>query len=217
MKLSKCPFCGGEAKKENVVFCKECKAKTTTDIDWNEQSKYFISLKKKNKNELIEIIKELKKETHTVIIQTPVTKIQNERKSITLYTDGACLGNPGNGGWGTILDYKGAQKEFSGGEKNTTNNRMELMAVIKGLEQLKEPCDVKIVSDSQYVLNSITKWIFGWIKKDFKDVKNPDLWKQYLIVSKGHNITTEWVKGHNGHPENERCDLLATNAAKSVL
>lgn len=134
-------------------------------------------------------------------------------KEVILYTDGACAGNPGPGGWGGVLVHKEIEKEFSGGEKGTTNNRMELTAVIKGLSYLKEPCKVHIVSDSQYVLKGINEWMAGWIKKNFKDVKNVDLWTTYLEVSKGHKITVEWVKGHNGHPYNERCDVLASEQA----
>ena len=142
--------------------------------------------------------------------------IKEEKKEVTLYSDGSSLGNPGPGGWGVILDYKGKQKELSGGELNTTNNRMELLAVIKGLEALKEPCKVNIVTDSSYVANAINEWLKNWVAKDFKKVKNVDLWQRYLEVSKKHDIKASWVRGHSGHIENERCDKLATSAAKKI-
>ncbi len=139
---------------------------------------------------------------------------KKEKKAITLYSDGSSLGNPGPGGWGTILEYKGVAKEFSGGEELTTNNRMELTAVIEGLKRLKEPCRVEVVTDSSYVANAINQWLDNWVKKDFKKVKNEDLWREYLQVSKNHDIKATWVKGHNGHEQNERCDFLATKEAK---
>jgi len=142
-------------------------------------------------------------------------------KQVKLYSDGSSLGNPGPGGWGTILKYNNVEKELSGSEKNTTNNRMELTGVIEGLSQLKEHCIVTIISDSQYVLKGISEWLHGWVRNNWKnssrkDVKNADLWKKYLQVSKGHQIKTQWVKGHNNHPENERCDRLAVQQAKSI-
>lgn len=135
-------------------------------------------------------------------------------KSVTLFCDGSSLGNPGAGGWCGILDYKGKQKIIKGGEKDTTNNRMELTALIKSLELLKEPCNVLVVSDSKYVLDGISKWLPNWIKKNFKEVKNPDLWQKYIEVSKIHKIDVLWVKGHNGHRENELCDNYAKEEAK---
>jgi len=141
---------------------------------------------------------------------------KNEKKAVTLYSDGSSLGNPGFGGWGTILEYKGKELELSGSEPNTTNNRMELTAVIKGLQKLKEPCSVKVVTDSSYVANAINSWLKNWIAKDFKKVKNVDLWKEYLEAAKIHDIEATWVRGHNGHPQNERCDKLATDAAKNL-
>ena len=140
-------------------------------------------------------------------------------KTVTLYTDGACSGNPGPGGWGAILSYNGATKELSGGERNTTNNRMELLGVITGLEALKRPCTVEVHSDSQYVVNAFNQhWVEGWLKRGWKNskkepVKNSDLWKRLLEAKKPHNVSFHWVKGHAGHPENERCDELATSAA----
>ncbi len=137
-------------------------------------------------------------------------------KKVTLFCDGSSLGNPGPGGWGSILSYNGHQKELKGSAKNTTNNQMELTAVIEGLKALKEPCEVEIVSDSSYVVNGINDWLKNWIKKDFKNVKNPDLWKKYLEVSKPHKIKATWVKGHNGHTENERCDKMARDEANLI-
>ena len=137
-------------------------------------------------------------------------------KKITLFSDGSALGNPGPGGYGVVLRYGDKEKELSGQESHTTNNRMELKGVIEGLKALKEPCDVDIVSDSSYVVKGINEWLNGWIKKDFKKVKNPDLWKEYIEVSKPHRIHAIWVRGHDGHVENERCDKLARDAAQKA-
>ena len=143
-------------------------------------------------------------------------------KQVEVYTDGACSGNPGPGGWGAVLRYrfngKVYEKELSGGDASTTNNRMELMAVIAGLEALTKPCRVEIVSDSKYVTDAFNKkWIDGWLKKNWKGasgpVKNVDLWKRLLAAAQPHELHFTWVKGHAGHPENERCDHLATTAA----
>lgn len=134
-------------------------------------------------------------------------------KKITLFCDGSSLGNPGAGGWGAILRFGDKEKELSGGEEYTTNNRMELLAVIEGLKALREPCLVSVVSDSSYVVKGINEWLKGWIKKEFKGVKNPDLWLLFLEVSKIHKVDATWVRGHNGHPENERCDILAKEEA----
>lgn len=130
-------------------------------------------------------------------------------KKITLFSDGSALGNPGPGGYGAILRYGDAEKIISGGEEHTTNNRMELLGVIEGLRAIKEPCDVTIISDSSYVIRGINEWLEGWVKRNFAKVKNPDLWKQYLEVSAPHRIHGVWVRGHNGHAENERCDQIA--------
>lgn len=136
-------------------------------------------------------------------------------KEVKVYTDGACSGNPGAGGWGTILEYKGVKKELSGGMAETTNNRMELTAVIEGLKALKESCKVTVVTDSQYVANGISlgwaeSWkANGWRKKDKKPALNPELWDELLTEISRHEVTIEWIKGHAGHPENERCDELA--------
>lgn len=136
-------------------------------------------------------------------------------KKVEIFTDGACSGNPGPGGWGAILRCNGTEKEISGGEKDTTNNRMELTGVIEALKALKFPCDVTITTDSKYVYDSITKgWVYkwkenGWRKPDKKPALNPDLWSELLNLLDTHNVTFNWVKGHNEHPENERCDKLA--------
>lgn len=141
---------------------------------------------------------------------------------VEMFTDGACSGNPGPGGWGTILRCNGTEKELSGGEKSTTNNRMELTAVIKGLEALKRPCRIVITTDSQYVVNGITKgWAEGWRrngwrKADKKPALNADLWEKLLILLSQHEYEFVWVKGHHGHPENERCDRLAVEYYKQL-
>jgi len=142
-------------------------------------------------------------------------------KNITIYSDGSSLGNPGAGGWGTILEYNNHTKELSGGEDNTTNNKMELKGAIEGLKALKENCNVKLISDSKYVVQGINEWLSNWVKNNWKtagkkDVKNIELWKEYLEVSKNHNITAIWVKGHNGHNQNERCDILAREEAQKI-
>ncbi len=136
---------------------------------------------------------------------------------VTIYTDGASRGNPGNGGFGTVLLFQGHRKELSQGFRKTTNNRMELLAVIAGLEALtKVNLEVTVYSDSKYVVDSVEKgWLWGWVKKDFKDKKNPDLWKRFIPVYKRHKVKMVWVKGHAGIPENERCDQLAVEAAES--
>ncbi len=135
---------------------------------------------------------------------------------IRIYTDGACSGNPGPGGFGVILEYKGITKSIAEGFKFTTNNRMELMAVLVGLECLKhEGMNVEIYSDSKYVVDAVEKnWIHSWVKKNFKDKKNEDLWRRYLALSVKHKIKFIWIKGHAGHPQNEKCDLMAVEAYK---
>ena len=138
--------------------------------------------------------------------------------SVHIYTDGACSGNPGKGGYGIVMEWVGKpyQKEFSQGFKKTTNNRMELLAVIVALEQLKiNGVEVTIFSDSKYVVDSVMKrWVFNWVKKGFKDKKNPDLWKRFLKVYSKHKVKLQWIKGHNDHPQNERCDQLAVAASQ---
>lgn len=135
---------------------------------------------------------------------------------IELYTDGASSGNPGPGGYGVILRLGQHYKELYEGFKKTTNNRMELLAVIKGLESIKKPGqEVMIYTDSKYIIDSVEKkWVFGWVKTDFKGKKNKDLWIRFLSVYKQHNVSFTWVKGHNGHIENERCDELAVMACR---
>ena len=141
-------------------------------------------------------------------------------KTITLYTDGACSGNPGPGGWGAILEYNGHEKELSGGEENTTNNRMELTAVIRGLYALKESCIVELYSDSKYVIDGLSKgWAAGWQKNgwkkaDKKPALNPDLWEELLFLTDKHQMRYHWVKGHAENPYNNRCDELAVIESK---
>ena len=136
-------------------------------------------------------------------------------KLVEIFTDGACSGNPGKGGWGAILRYNGSEKELCGGEQQTTNNRMELTAVIAALSALKEPCQVRLTSDSKYVIDAINKgWVYswknnGWRKADKKPALNVELWQQLLPLLEMHQVEFIWVKGHDGHPENERCDRLA--------
>jgi ribonuclease HI len=136
-------------------------------------------------------------------------------KQVEIFTDGACSGNPGKGGWGAVLRYNGAEKELCGGATETTNNRMELTAVIEALRALKEPCEVTLTTDSKYVVDAIEKsWVYswkqnGWRKADKKPALNVDLWEMLLPLLEKHTVTFIWVKGHAGHPENERCDKLA--------
>ena len=149
--------------------------------------------------------------------------MEAERKNVILYTDGACSGNPGPGGYAAILIYKGMEKEISGGEPNTTNNKMEIMAVVKGLEMLKEPCNVTIYSDSAYVVNSIDMgWIFNWQsnnwkKKDKSSVKNIELWEEMLKLLKIHNVKFVKVKGHSDNEYNNRCDKLAVSESRKFV
>ena len=141
-------------------------------------------------------------------------------KTVTLYTDGACSGNPGPGGWGAILEFSGTEKELSGGESRTTNNRMELTAVIEGLKALKEPCIVELYSDSKYVIDALEKgWAVGWQKRGWKKADktpalNPDLWETLLKLCQLHQVRTHWVKGHAANEKNNRCDELAVAQSK---
>lgn len=143
-------------------------------------------------------------------------------KKIEIFTDGACLGNPGPGGWAAILKFGEHEKEISGFEPETTNNRMELTAVIKALEKLKEPCEIHLYSDSKYVCDTISKgWAEnwranGWHKGDRKPALNVDLWEKVLLLIENNRISISWVKGHSGHPENERCDELALTQAEKI-
>jgi ribonuclease HI len=140
-------------------------------------------------------------------------------KHVTIYTDGACKNNPGPGGYGVVLQYGERRKELSAGFRLTTNNRMEILAAIAGLEALKEPCEVRLLSDSQYLVNAIEKgWArrwqaSGWMRNNREKAVNPDLWERLLALCKTHHVRFEWVRGHAGHTENERCDELATAAA----
>lgn len=142
-------------------------------------------------------------------------------KTVTVYTDGACSGNPGPGGWGAVLVYNGKEKELSGGDASTTNNRMELTAAICALEALKEPCRVELYSDSKYLVDAIEKkWLEQWVKRGWKKadkspVLNPDLWQRLLEASRPHQVIYHWVKGHAGHAYNERCDQLAVAQAEA--
>ena len=146
-------------------------------------------------------------------------------KHVRIWTDGACSGNPGPGGWGVLMRFKGAERETSreicGGEAQTTNNRMELTAAVKALETLKEPCSVDLHTDSKYVMEGMTKWLEGWKKRDWKtagkkSVKNAELWRQLDEAAKRHRVNWHWVKGHDGNPENERADELAREGLKSA-
>jgi ribonuclease HI len=142
-------------------------------------------------------------------------------KKVEIFTDGACKGNPGPGGWGVLLRMGRHEKELSGGEPATTNNRMEMTAVIRALDALIEPCEVTIHSDSRYVIDGMTQWIHGWQKKGWvnsskKPVRNADLWHELIEAARRHKVTWQWVKGHDGHVENERADRLASAAAEAV-
>jgi len=134
-------------------------------------------------------------------------------KKIEIFTDGSSLGNPGPGGWCAILRYKEKEKILKGGEKHTTNNKMELKAVIEAIKALKEPCEIDLYADSTYVLKGISEWLENWVKKDFKNVKNPELWREFLEISKKHKINPIWIRGHSGHRENEICDKIAKEEA----
>ncbi len=147
----------------------------------------------------------------------PPKDISGDETPVDIFTDGACSGNPGPGGWGVLLRWNGTEKELSGGEKNTTNNRMELMAAIAALESLTRHMSVRLHTDSQYVKDGITQWIAGWKRNGWKTaarkpVKNEDLWKRLDIAQARHRVTWHWVRGHNGHAENERADQLARDA-----
>ena len=145
----------------------------------------------------------------------------SETHDVVIYTDGACKGNPGPGGWGALLVYKGVEKELWGGDPNTTNNRMELMAAIAGLNALTRPCSVKLVTDSQYVMKGIQEWLPNWKKRGWKTasiepVKNADLWQKLDEEVNRHQVSWQWVRGHTGHPGNERADQLANRGVDDV-
>ena len=137
-------------------------------------------------------------------------------KSVKLFSDGSCLGNPGAGGWAYILQYGDAIKKASGAEAMTTNNQMELTAAIMGLSALKQPCRVELFTDSEYVVKAINSWLAKWVVTDFKGKKNADLWRRYLAAAAPHEIRASWVKGHAGHPQNEECDAMARAAAGAI-
>lgn len=143
-------------------------------------------------------------------------------ESVWAYTDGACRGNPGPGGWGVLLRYRGQERELWGAERVTTNNRMELMAAIRALESLAKPCHVRLCTDSQYVMKGITEWLPNWVRRNWQTatktpVKNQDLWKRLVKATTAHRVEWEWVKGHAGHPENERADRLANRGIDELL
>lgn len=147
--------------------------------------------------------------------------MSDTRDSVEIFTDGACSGNPGPGGWGALLRYKGQEKELHGGELQTTNNRMEMMAAIRALEALRRPSRVEITTDSNYLRDGITKWIHGWKKNGWKTaakkpVKNKELWERLDKALQGHDVEWHWIKGHSGHPENERADALARQGIDKV-
>jgi ribonuclease HI len=143
------------------------------------------------------------------------------KRDVTIFSDGACSGNPGPGGWAAIIEEEGRRRELSGAEDRTTNNRMELTAVIRALDSLSEPSRVRVVTDSQYVALGMTQWIHSWQRKGWKTasgapVKNRDLWQSLLELSRKHEVSWEWIRGHDGHPENERADSLARGAIESL-
>ncbi len=142
-------------------------------------------------------------------------------KRVRLYTDGSCHGNPGPGGWAALLEYGSKSRELTGNDPATTNNRMEMMAVLEGLRALKEPCDVEVWTDSRYVVDGMTSWLAGWKKRGWKTasrqpVKNEELWRALDEEASRHRVTWNWVKGHDGHPQNERCDRLANEAIERL-
>lgn len=148
--------------------------------------------------------------------------MNTQKKNIVeIYTDGACSGNPGRGGWGALLRYGHTEKQLYGGEQNTTNNRMEMTAAIEALSVLKRPCKVKLWTDSQYLRKGVTEWLANWIKQNWrtaakKPVKNQDLWEKLVLVMNSHEIEWHWVKGHSGHPENELADELANRGMEQI-
>ena len=146
--------------------------------------------------------------------------VKREYKKVEIFSDGACSGNPGPGGWGVLLRHNGHEKELSGFEPDTTNNRMELTAAIAGLEALTQPCHVRLTTDSEYLKKGMTEWIKDWVRRGWKTaqkkpVANRDLWERLLNLTQTHQVDWHWVRGHDGHDENERCDMLARNAIQN--
>ena len=137
-------------------------------------------------------------------------------KQVEIFTDGSSLGNPGEGGWCAIMRYKGKERIISGNQRDATNNQMELRAVIEALKLLTESCDVHVTSDSSYVTKGINDWLDGWVKKRFKNVKNPEMWQEYLESARPHHVKAFWIRGHDGHEENERCDKIARDEASKL-
>lgn len=159
---------------------------------------------------------------HYGLGEEPELQMTTKKKTVEIFTDGACSGNPGPGGYGSIMRYGGETKEISGYNPRTTNNRMEMTAVIQALSLLKRPCKIKIVTDSNYVVKGMTQWLPGWIKRNWtntqkKPVLNKDLWKKLMDLSEPHEIEWVWIRGHAGHEENERCDELAKEAMKTGM
>jgi ribonuclease HI len=155
-------------------------------------------------------------------MQVAMENMMSEDKIVDLFTDGACKGNPGVGGWGVLMRYGGTEKTLHGGERDTTNNRMELLAVIQGLQALSRRCRVRVHTDSQYVQKGISEWLENWIRRGWKTsagaaVKNQDLWQMLAVEAKRHDVSWHWVKGHAGHIENERADALANEGVRQVL
>ncbi len=155
-------------------------------------------------------------------VKTSKVNDMTHKHVVEIYTDGACSGNPGPGGWGAVMRYGDKEKELNGGDKDTTNNRMELMAAIESLKALTKPCRVDLYTDSTYVRDGITQWIHNWKKRNWrtankKPVKNADLWQALEEATNGHDITWHWVKGHSGHPENDRADALARAGIDLIL
>lgn len=214
-------------------YCKRCENCIRVDND-THMSQYFCSLANNAPVDAFGYCYKCKPGTAKVEKAVPNQSVKTEKKQpasaittgkpkhVDIYTDGACKGNPGPGGWGSIVVFGGKEKELFGGESLTTNNRMELTAVISALSILKEPCDVTLTTDSSYVVNAIEKgWLngwkkSGWKKSDGKSVLNPDLWKSLDELLQKHNVKFVWVKGHAGHPYNERCDKLASDYAISL-
>lgn len=204
-----------------IPFCSSCSFHKEIEDEETKEKKYFCSLRSNSEVDPKGYCSEGKNEENEkgkekIAEKTPM------QKHINIYTDGACKGNPGPGGWAAILICEGREKEIVGGEKETTNNRMELMAVISALAAVKEPCEITLTTDSSYVVNAVEKgWLKnwasnGWRKSSGAPVLNPDLWKSLCELLEKHKVKFVWIKGHAGHKYNERCDNLASNFANSV-